>query len=211
MKIPGLMNERDRHWKVILPDGTVGGLTDYNWEITGSTANLPMLTYGGNAYYWTTELQRRGYTVIKLDRSEWGIMTGCVLRATLITREYVRANPTMMFVFGDNMARRGYGGQAKAMRNEPNAIGVPTKWTPSLEDAAYFYDADWDQLMVRDAIMRAFQQIENALTLGHDVVIPSDGLGTGLADLPKRGPRIFEYIEKRIKALENNALLVYRS
>lgn len=44
-----------------------------------------------------------------------------------ISRAYVRANRDKLFLFGDNLERRGFGGQAAAMRAEPNAVGIPTK------------------------------------------------------------------------------------
>jgi hypothetical protein len=43
------------------------------------------------------------------------------------------------------------------------------------------------------------------LTRGETVVIPADGLGTGLAELPTRAPKIFAFIEANIQALANNA------
>lgn len=63
-KVPGIMNERDRHWKLTDPNGNMFGMTDYNWEITGHTKGLPEeIKYGGNAYYWTYLLVRRGWKV----------------------------------------------------------------------------------------------------------------------------------------------------
>ena len=53
-----------------------------------------------------------------------------VERIRFITREYVRANPDKIFLFGDNLEQRGLGGQAAAMRGEPNAVGIPTKKRP---------------------------------------------------------------------------------
>jgi hypothetical protein len=47
-----------------------------------------------------------------------------------IKREDLRANPTVLYVFGDNEARTGLGGQAKEMRGEPNAVGIATKASP---------------------------------------------------------------------------------
>jgi len=44
-----------------------------------------------------------------------------------ITRQMLRAEPGTLWVFGDNLQRKGLGGQAKEMRGEPNAIGIPTK------------------------------------------------------------------------------------
>ncbi len=45
----------------------------------------------------------------------------------LIRREDVRAEPDKIFLFGDNLKESGYGGQAKEMRGEANARGIPTK------------------------------------------------------------------------------------
>ncbi|KKL05458.1 hypothetical protein LCGC14_2605850, partial [marine sediment metagenome] len=50
-----------------------------------------------------------------------------------ITRQMLRDEPDTLFVFGDNMQRRGLGGQAFAMRGEPNAVGIPTKIFPSMD------------------------------------------------------------------------------
>jgi hypothetical protein len=122
-----------------------------------------------------------------------------------ITREEVRNHPERVYIFGDNMEGRGFGGQAAAMRGEPNAIGVPTKWQPERTPRAYFTDDDWCDGDVRHAIRQAFALIERALADGRDVVIPADGLGTGLAELPKRAPRIHRYIEDRIALLSERA------
>ena len=42
-----------------------------------------------------------------------------------ITRKDVRENRFKIYVFGDNLQKIGYGGQAKAMRGEYNTIGIP--------------------------------------------------------------------------------------
>ena len=55
-----------------------------------------------------------------------------------ISRAYVRANRDKLFLFGDNLERRGFGGQAAAMRGEPNAVGIPTKKKPSYAGDAFF-------------------------------------------------------------------------
>jgi len=130
---------------------------------------------------------------------------GKVIRLQYVTREMVRADPKTLFVFGDNIARTGLGGQAKAMRGEPNAIGVPTKWRPGRAERDYFTDDDAELFQVRDPIICAFHAMENALISGRNVAIPADGLGTGLAELPRRAPRIHRAIEARITALENLA------
>lgn len=126
---------------------------------------------------------------------------GRVIRREWITRSLVQANPDTLFVFGDNMARRGRGGQAAQMRGEPNAIGVPTKWRPARDEGAYFSDADATLPEVRSAIIGAFQVMREALDAGRDVVIPAAGLGTERADLERRAPRIYRAIQARIEAL----------
>jgi nucleoid DNA-binding protein len=123
---------------------------------------------------------------------------GRVIRQKMIYRKDLRANPRRLFVFGDNMVRQGYGGQAAAMRGEPNAIGVPTKWRPDIDLGDFFEDGDLNNSEVKAAIDDAFDAIRNALAEGRDVVIPTDGLGTGLAELPQRAPKIHAYIESKI-------------
>ena len=116
-------------------------------------------------------------------------------RLQFITREYVRANRNKLFLFGDNLEHRGLGGQAAAMRGEPNAIGIPTKKSPSYKDDAFFSDDEFEQN--RTAIDAAFVEVTNAITDSiRVIVIPSDGLGTGRAQLNRRAPRTFAYLER---------------
>ena len=127
---------------------------------------------------------------------------GRLLRPERITRAMVRASPRTIWVFGDNLERRGYGGQAREMRGEPNAIGVPTKRKPERGPDAYLSDAMWERdsaLFV--AVAGAFNAMKDALAEGRDVAIPADGLGTGLAELPTRAPRMAAWIERRIAEL----------
>ena len=109
-----------------------------------------------------------------------------------IRRQMLRDEPGKLFVFGDNMAREGYGGQAREMRGEPNAVGIPTKWAATRHESAYFKDGDFEA--VAPAIDDAFRKL---LRHDGDIVWPTDGIGTGLAQLPGRAPKIFKYIEKR--------------
>ena len=124
-----------------------------------------------------------------------------LLRLPRITRTMVRTNRDTLYVFGDNMQRTGRGGQAREMRGEPNTIGVPTKWGPGRREEDFFTDGDADNPHVRDAISDAFARIRNALRNGRRVVIPEDGLGTGLAELPVRAPRLHAWIEAEIAGL----------
>lgn len=121
-------------------------------------------------------------------------------RVRFITREYVRANRDKLFLFGDNLERRGFGGQAAAMRGEPNAIGIPTKKSPSYKEEAFFSDDEFEQN--KAAIDAAFGTLMRAVTEAvRSIVIPSDGLGTGRAQLDTRAPRTFVYLQKRLAEL----------
>ncbi|MHA1591486.1 MAG: DUF7831 domain-containing protein [Candidatus Heimdallarchaeaceae archaeon] len=104
-----------------------------------------------------------------------------------ITRKYVREHPEKIFVFGDNCLHSGYGGQAKEMRGEPNAYGIPTKRYPTMDENAFFTDDDFENLIVfiDDAI-------EKIPIDGREIVVLP--LGTGLAQLPQRAPRVYKYL-----------------
>lgn len=119
----------------------------------------------------------------------------CVERIKFISRDMVKKNPHKAFLFGDNLARRGMGGQAKEMRGEPNAIGVPTKYFPTMNDDAFFKDEDFE--MNKAHIDEAFRKVQSF----QSVVVPADGIGTGLADLARRAPRTFSYLQEKMNNL----------
>ena len=110
----------------------------------------------------------------------------------IITREDIRSNPDKIYLFGDNLLHKGYGGQAASMRGEPNAIGIPTKKTPSMEESAFFSDEDYD--IAVQAIDDAFSKISKNKT----VVIPSAGLGSGRAQLEYRAPKIWKHLQDKL-------------
>ena len=123
-----------------------------------------------------------------------------VMQMKWITRSFVREHRDHIFLFGDNIARRGFGGQAAQMRAEPNAIGIPTKKLPSNVEEAFFTDAEFEQN--KAAIDRAFERLyQMSSTVEQIVVMASDGLGTGRAQLDKRAPQTFAYLQKKLAEL----------
>lgn len=122
----------------------------------------------------------------------------------IITRKELRDNPNTIYVFGDNMARQGYGGQAKEMRGEPNAIGIPTKYYPTMSEQAFFTDEVFLDKEVMYAVDNALNRIKEQLQYKNIVVIPSAGIGTGLAELPKRAPNFYKYILQKLELLGEN-------
>lgn len=114
-----------------------------------------------------------------------------------IVREDLRRNPGVLYVFGDNMVRKGYGGQAKEMRNEPNSVGVATKYSPYDRFTSHPVDIVQQQQRIDDDMKKLFAHVKR----GGIVVWPSNGIGTGLADLPNSAPETFDYLQQKLAAL----------
>jgi len=114
-----------------------------------------------------------------------------------ITRQDLRNNPKVYYVFGDNVQRVGLGGQAKEMRGEPNAIGVVTKWAPGWDEADYFNDVNMGAWL---ALESDLNKIANYLIHIETLVFPSDGLGTGLSMLPQKAPKMYKKLYDTIAA-----------
>jgi len=120
-----------------------------------------------------------------------------------IFRSDLRANPDVLYLFGDNLLRVGLGGQAKEMRGEPNAVGVATKRSPGMSTGDFFSDADY--WAIRKQIDTDLAPAFEHLVDGGVVVIPEDGLGTGLSQLPERAPKVNRYLTDRLHALRKAA------
>lgn len=120
-----------------------------------------------------------------------------VERRAQITRAMLKAEPDTLFLFGDNDDRRGLGGQAASMRGESNAVGVRTKAHPTTASNAFWSDSQLveNKRKIDEDLKRAFEHKGK-------VVIPSAGLGSGLARLDANAPQTFAYLESRLKALE---------
>lgn len=119
-----------------------------------------------------------------------------------ITRSFVREHRNHIFLFGDNLVGKGFGGQAAAMRGEPNCVGIPTKKFPSSRDDAFFTDLEFEQN--KAAIDHAFDFLFHKISKAEQtIVIPADGLGTGRAQLESRAPLTFAYLQKCLRSLSH--------
>jgi len=87
------------------------------------------------------------------------------------------------------------------VRGEPNAIGIPTKKKPTMEEDAFFTDKELEEnrAHIDDALMEIWEKKPDFDRKKHTIVIPAAGLGTGLAQLPERAPATFAYINKRLR------------
>lgn len=126
-----------------------------------------------------------------------------LIRQKMIYRADCKANPHTFYLFGDNLKRTGYGGQAKEMRGEPNAIGIATKHGPYRTPASYFDDSDYEKLA--NIIAADMSGPRTHLKAGGVLVLPMDGLGTGLSEMPRRCPLLHDYLLSLIDELDNMA------
>lgn len=146
-------------------------------------------------------MKKRGYEVKEnAHYAEWRDVESVdkpkVETRKLITREMVRSEPNTLFLFGDNDQRTGLGGQAAAMRGEPNSVGVRTKAKPSMATDAMWSDANYS-----DNVKKIDADLEKVLAHKGKVVIPEDGLGTGRARLKETAPRTFAHLQKKLAEL----------
>jgi hypothetical protein len=94
-------------------------------------------------------------------------------------------NPDKLFIFGDNLAGTGTGGQA-IIRYQNNAFGIPTKRFPTMHEGAFFHDKDCERNHVLNALRDLYTQGKM-----RTLVFPADGLGTGLAKMKEKSPLIY--------------------
>lgn len=118
-----------------------------------------------------------------------------IIRQKFIYREDLQNNPGVIYVFGDNEMQFGYGGQAKEMRGEPNAFGIPTKESPS----TYWSDDQYFEKI--DLLYKSFEELKTLLNINRIVVYPSDGIGTGYAKMSEKCPDIFKYLNEQVDGL----------
>lgn len=111
-------------------------------------------------------------------------MTG-IKRVVRYSVETCRARPDALFIFGDNLAGWGKGGQA-SIRKEPNAVGIATKRTP------HEFMSDNDIEAAQESWKPVFERLRAHLSSGGVVVWPADGIGTGRASLRRRAPKTWD-------------------
>lgn len=119
------------------------------------------------------------------------------------TRDEVAKQTDKVFLFGDNTNDRvnthyvPHATQA-VIRGLDNAIGIDTKKNRGTSADSYFTDADFDAFKAQ-----VDEAIQTALNMGKTIVIPADGIGTGKAELEKRAPKLFEYLQNKLEELKN--------
>ncbi len=113
------------------------------------------------------------------------------------TKELVINNPRTLFIFGDNVAQVGKGGQA-CIRGISNTIGIPTKRFPSMKENSFFNDDDFE---CHEILIKAITKINHKFTDANydEIVFSKNALGTGLAQMPRRCPMTFLILNTLLK------------
>lgn len=119
-----------------------------------------------------------------------------------IKREHIARFREVSFVFGDNLRREGYGGQAREFRGEPNAVGIYTKVLPSRNSGSYFSDEQYDYFATR--MDESFYPLLTAKIIAVPVIdktAKQTSMGTGLALLDIKAPRLYAHMIDRLEQI----------
>lgn len=118
-----------------------------------------------------------------------------VITQKRIYRSDLQKNPKSLFIFGDNIIRQGFGGQAAECRGEPNAHGIATKVSPM----EFMSDSEAHMSVVANDIDILLEKLKSGEY--NILVIPEDGIGTGLAEMDKYAPALFSSIQMYLNRL----------
>ena len=198
----------DGGWNIKLMEALVKD----SFEQNPAAAQLLMATRGRKITHaqdrgvWRDEFPRilmgvRDQLLAAPKNNDGADTTTTTTRVTTVGK-YSRKDATIdkdnIYVFGDNIAGEGKGGQA-VIRGLTNAMGIPTKYKPTTAKAAYFgRDIDAEKVYIAEAVNRI---IARAKAENMGVVLPTDGIGTGRAQLAKRAPVLLEHLDNELARL----------
>jgi hypothetical protein len=114
-----------------------------------------------------------------------------------VTAEFLKENPNVTFVFGDNLIRKGKGGAA-ALRDEPNTYGFITKKYPNNQDSSFYRPDEYVELFYAE-LLRLAKEIEKNSERTYLI----SKLGGGLANRYKIYEEIIEPSLKKLALFEN--------
>lgn len=116
--------------------------------------------------------------------------------------EQCNTNPNKLYVFGDNLKQVGMGGQA-IIRNAFNAYGIATKREPSMNEGSFFSDQQDEAFALFDDIYNLIYTFRKHDDVFDTIVLPADGLGTGLSQMPMRSPHLFVWMNQTLSTILN--------
>jgi hypothetical protein len=125
----------------------------------------------------------------------------------ILDEKLCKKYPNAFVVFGDNLIGKGYLGQAN-IRDFSNAYGVPTKRLPSMKTGSFFSDSEDEKEIVAKRLDFLLQEHEK----GKLIILPSQPIGSGLASLQFKSPKIAKMVDDFYDIAKNdNQLLISTS
>ena len=97
-------------------------------------------------------------------------------RDVIITKEFLRSHPECLFVYGDNVIRKGMAGSA-ILRNELNSYGFITKKIPSMDDTSFYKKEEYEEIFSKE-LTTLIDKINN----NPDRTFLISKIGSGLAN-----------------------------
>jgi hypothetical protein len=188
----GNANATEEYRQAIINDiasGKIKGSSILYYQEKGYATHATALDYLINQHDWSAPTTQLSTGVVeKTDK--------------IILRSELKANPATLYLFGDNDIRKGLGGQAKEMRDEPNAIGISTKKLPARGEEAYKSDKELQEnkKIITEDINKAIAEWNTGKY--SKLIIPQ--MGVGLAELPTRAPETYKFLQEELKRLEDN-------
>jgi len=120
----------------------------------------------------------------------------------IITREYLISHPDHIFVFGDNLLRKGKGGAA-ILRDEPNTYGFITKKYPDNNDKSFYTPDEY-----YDVYQKQIDALRGLMMANSEKVFLISKLGAGLANRYSIFEKIIEpNIRKDLSMFDNKKFL----
>lgn len=119
-----------------------------------------------------------------------------------ITRKFIQSHRNILFIFGDNDARKGFGGMAFQFRGELNSIGIRTKKYPGMNKEDFYIDDELDEN--KRKIDEDIQAIIERLLDFTSIYVPV-GIGEGYAKLQESAPETYKYLKEQLCLLSSTA------
>lgn len=120
-----------------------------------------------------------------------------------ITEQYLDDNPNIIFVFGDNLERRGSGGAAR-LRNHRNIYGFITKKAPTWNLNDYYTPEDYKERFFLEC-----DKLKKEAKKNKDKTYLVSKVGAGLANKFKIWEKIIEPKMKDFFADATNVVFLW--
>ena len=115
----------------------------------------------------------------------------------IITQKYLQDNPDHIFVFGDNLLRKGKAGAAK-LRDLPNSYGFITKKYPNNDIKSFYKPEEYKTVFEKELDKLIFQ-----IVMHQDKTFLISKLGSGLANRFHIWEKVIKFGLVHLKHYEN--------